>query len=142
MTDRERYLALYLAPLPALPRARAAAVALPPLDARHWYLAADLIADSQMSMPQLYSAGVERGHGEARAELKRRVAVADAELEQFRAIRDRAQLDREVLAAQLLTALREQVATQLHVGGVETQLTATQARINELETSTVWRASA
>src|SRR4029077_7812423 len=44
-------------------------------------------------------------------------------------------------AAQLLTALREQIATQLHIGRIETQLTATQARINELETSTFWRAS-
>ena len=142
MTDQERYLAIYLAPLSALPRTRAAAVELPPLDARHWYLAADPVADPQMSMPQLYDAGVERGHGEARAELKRRIAVVDAELEQFRATRDPAQLDREVLTAQLLTALREQIATQLHVGRVETQLTATQARIKELETSTVWRASA
>jgi O-antigen biosynthesis protein len=142
VTDKERFVAIYLAPLPALPRARAAAVELPPLDARHWYLAGGPIADPQMSMPQLYDAGVERGHGEARADLKPRVAVADAELEQFRAVRDRAQLDREALAAQLLTALREQIATQLHVGRVETQLTATQARIKELETSTVWRASA
>ena len=142
MTDQERYLATYLAPLPVLPRVPSAAVTLPPLDARHWYLAADSIADQQLSLPQLFSAGVERGHSEARAELKRRVAVVDAELEQFRAIRDCAQLDREVLAAQLLAALREQIATQLHIGRVETQLTATQARINELETSTIWRTSA
>jgi O-antigen biosynthesis protein len=142
VTDPQRYLATYLAPLPALPRVRAADVALPPLDARHWYLAADPIADRRMSMSQLFSAGVECGHSEAQAELKRRVAVVDAELEQFRAIHDHTQFDRETLAGQLLTALREQTATQLHLGRVETQLTATQARINELETSTVWRASA
>jgi GT2 family glycosyltransferase/glycosyltransferase involved in cell wall biosynthesis len=142
VTDQERYLATYLAPLPGLPRRRSPEAAPPPLDARHWYLAADPIADQQMSMPQLFTAGVECGHGEARDELKRRVAVVDAELEGFRAVRDRAQLDREALAAQLLTALREQVATQVHVGRVETELRATQARINELETSTVWRASA
>src|ERR1700687_5495413 len=142
VTDKERYLATYLAPLPALPRRRSPDAAPPPLAARHCYLAAAPSADQQMSMPQLFTAGVECGHGEARDELKRRVAVVDAELEGFRAVRDRAQLDREALAAQLLTALREQIATQLHIGRIETQLTATQARINELETSTVWRASA
>ena len=142
MTDPERYLATYLAPLPALPRVRAAAVSPPPVDERHWYPGAAAGANDQMSLTQLFRAGVECGHGEARAELKRRVAVFDAELEEFHPIRDRAQLDREALAAQLLTALREQIATQLHIGRVETQLKATQARINELETSTVWRASA
>ncbi len=142
MTDPQRYLASYLAPVPALPRTRSPAAAPPPLDARHWYLAADTIADQQIPLPQLFSAGVECGHSEARDELRRRIAVVDGELEEFRTIRDRAQLDREALAAQLLTALREQIATQLHLGRVETQLTATQARIDELETSTVWRASA
>ena len=132
MTDSQRYLATYLEPLPALPRARSPTMVPLPLDARHWYLAADPVADEQIPLPQLFSAGVECGHGEARAELKRRVEVVDAELEEFRAIRDRAQLDREALAAQLLTALREQIVTQLHIGRVETQLTATQARINEL----------
>ncbi|HVS57216.1 MAG TPA: hypothetical protein VHJ55_13355, partial [Casimicrobiaceae bacterium] len=141
MTDPQRHLAAYLARLPASPRTRSHSLAPLPLDARHWYLAADPVADQQIPLPQLFSAGVECGHSEARDELKRRVAVVDAELEEFRAIRDRAQLDREALAAQLLTALREQIATQLHIGRIETQLTATQARINELETSTIWRAS-
>jgi hypothetical protein len=105
MTDPQRYLATYLAPLPALPRTRSPTVPLP-LDARHWYLAVDPIADEQIPLPQLFSAGVECGHGEARAELKRRVELVDAKLEEFRAIRDPGQLDREALAAQLLTALR------------------------------------
>ncbi len=149
MTDPQRYLAAYLAPFPAAARARSPVVAPPPLDARHWYLAADPIADEPISLPELFTAGVECGHTEARDELQRRVAVVDAKLAEIRGIRDRAQLDREELAAQLLTALREQIASQLHIGRVETQLTATQsqvaatrARINELESSTVWRASA
>ena len=95
-----------------------------------------------MSLVQLFTAGVECGHGEARGELKRRVAVVDAELEQFRATRAHPQFDRETLAGQLLTALREQIATQLNIDRLETQLRATRARIDELETSTVWRASA
>jgi O-antigen biosynthesis protein len=155
VTDPQRFLATYLAPLPALPRTRSAALALPALDAHHWYLAADPIPDKPITLPQLFSAGVECGYSEARTELLRRISVVDAQLGEFRAIRDRAQLDREALAAQLLAALREQIAAQLHIGSVETLLAATQmevtatqaqvaatrARIDELETSTVWRAS-
>ena len=140
MTDPQRYLATYLAPLLTSRRARSAGVP-PPIDARHWYLA-EPIGDERVPLPQLFTAGVECGYGEARAELKRRVAVVDAELEEFRAIRDRAPIDGEVLAAQLLTALREQVASQQQIGRLETQVSATRARIEELETSTFWRASA
>jgi len=141
MTDPERYLATYLAPLPASPRTRSPAV-LPPIDARHWYFAAGPIEQPPVPLQQLFSAGVESGYGEARTELRRRVAIVDGELEEFRAIRDRAQLDREALATQLLVALREQIASQLYTGRVETELAATRARINELESSTVWRSSA
>jgi GT2 family glycosyltransferase/glycosyltransferase involved in cell wall biosynthesis len=142
MSDPQRYLATYLAPLPAPRRASSLTVSPLTLDPRHWYLAADPVADEQIPLPQLFSVGVECGHGEARAELKRRISVVDAELQEFRAIRDRSQLDREALATQLLTALREQIASQLHIGRVEMQVSATRVRIEELETSTFWRASA
>jgi hypothetical protein len=149
MTDPERYVAAYLAPLPAGPRTRSLAAAPPPLDTRHWYLAADTTADEQISLPQLFIAGVECGHVEARDELRRRVSVVDAKLDEFRAIRDRSQLDREAIAAQLLAALKGQISSQLdvgrvmtHLGKVEEELMAARARTKELETSTVWRASA
>ncbi len=142
MTDLQRYVATYLAPLPKTPRARSPASPLPQVDERHWYSAAHSIAQPPVAMQKLYSAAVECGYDEARIELRRRVAVVDAELDAFREIRDRAQLDRETLAAQLLGALREQIAAQLYTGGVETELASTRARIDELESSTVWRSSA
>ena len=116
---------------------------------RHWYLDQVPAAERKVTLPELFTAGVECGYREAREELLRRIAVAEIELEAFRDIRDHAQLDREALAAQLLTSLREQIAAQLHIGSVETLLTATQtevaatrARIIELESSTMWRATA
>ncbi len=121
MSDPQRYLATYLAPLPAPPRVRSPAAAPPSIDDHHWYFAVDSIAQQPVPMQQLYSAGVECGHDEARTELRRRVALIDDELAAIREIRDRA---------------------QLHIGRVETELAATRARIHELEMSTVWRSSA
>ncbi len=82
---------------------------------------------------------MECGHTEARLELKRRVAVVDMQLEEFRAIRDRAQGDREHLAAELLSAQRVLLKMQMHTGHVETSLAAARHRIDELEQSTTWR---
>jgi GT2 family glycosyltransferase/glycosyltransferase involved in cell wall biosynthesis len=157
MTDPQRYLAVYLEPFPA-PRARVrpSEIALPALDAHHWYMSAAAEPQQPISLSQLFVAGVECGHTGARAQLGRRVSEVESELKEFRAVRDRSQIDRETLAAQLLAALREQVAAQLHIGRVETQLAAmqrqvdasegqvaaTRQRIEELETSTIWRASA
>ena len=145
MMDPQRFLAAYLAPLQASPRARPSAVSLAQLDDQHWYLATAPIPEQKITLPQLFSAGVDCGYSEARDELLRRIGVVDAQLDAYRAIRDHAQLDREAL----LTALREQNSARLHIGRVETMLTATQtevtatrARIEELESSTIWRASA
>ena len=73
MTDPQRYLAIYLAPLPPGPRAMRPLVQAPAIDAGHCYFAGDQHA-KQFSLPQLFTAGVECGHTEARTELKRRVA--------------------------------------------------------------------
>src|SRR5437667_2947737 len=149
MTEPQRYLALYLAPLPPAPRERPVAAELLMLDPRHCYLNGNQAEAREMSLPQLFTAGVECGLGEARAELKRRIETVDASLEEFRAIRDRAQGDREELAAHLLLAQRErldmqreQLDMQIHVGHLETWLTAARARIDELESSRTWRATA
>src|SRR5215831_19146166 len=143
MTEPQRYAAMYLAPLPAFPRARRALSEAPTLDPRHCFLEnGETAVAPDLSLPQLFSAGVQCGHVEARDELGRRVAVVDAELREFRAVRDRAQLDREELAVQLHNALREQLATQLHVGRLETLLAATRARIEEYQSSTSWRLTA
>jgi GT2 family glycosyltransferase/glycosyltransferase involved in cell wall biosynthesis len=155
MTDPQRYLAAYLAPFPA-PSARKEAAAMPTLGVDHWYLSEERLPQASISLSQLFVAGVECGHTGAREQLGRRVSEVEAELGEFRAIRDRSQIDRDTLAAQLLAALREQVTAQLHIGRVETQLAAmqnqvdasesqvaaTRRRIDELESSTVWRASA
>ena len=141
MTDVESYLAQYLWPIPSLPRAPREAEALT-IEARHCYLPDGQSATQHFSLPHLFISGVECGHAEARAELKRRVGEVDAQLEELRTVRDRAQGDREELAAQLLAAQREQRATQVQMGQLETAIAATQARINELESSTIWRASA
>ena len=105
LMDPVRYAALYTAALPAGPRARRAAPALPLLVDRHFHFDR-AIEQPPLTLPQLYAAGVECGHTEARQELKRRVAAAQAELETFRAVRDRAQGDREELAAELIANQR------------------------------------
>jgi O-antigen biosynthesis protein len=142
MTDSQRYLALYLAPLPPGSRARRQLAEVPALDPERCYLSAGEQDAPQLSLPQLFTAGVECGHAEARAELKRRIAAYEAALEGYRALRDRAQDDRKELAAQLAAAQREQLTRQLHLASLEKFLSEARARIDQLETSTTWRATA
>ena len=139
--DPARYIERYLAPLAATPRARNPRADMPALDGHHFYLEEGRVETPRLSLPQLYNAGVDCGHTEARFELKRRVAVVDQQLEEFRAIRDRAQGDREHLAAELLSAQRVLLKMQMHTGHVETSLAAARNRIGELEQSTTWRVS-
>ena len=115
---------------------------MPTRTGHHFYLEEGRVETPRLSLPQLYNAGVDCGHTEARFELKRRVAVVDQQLEEFRAIRDRAQGDREHLAAELLSAQRVLLKMQMHTGHVETSLAAARHRIDELELSTTWRLSA
>jgi len=143
MTEPQRYAATYLAPLPPFPRTRRELAEAPSLDPRHCYSGdSETTLEPELTLPQLFVAGVQCGHTEARKELERRIAVVDSELKEFRAVRDRAQLDREELAVQLHIALREQLGTQLHVGRLETLLAATRARIEEYQSSTSWRLTA
>ena len=139
--DPVRYAALYTAALPAGPRARRAAPALPLLVDRHFHFDR-AIELPPLTLPQLYAAGVECGHTEARQELKRRVAAAQTELETFHAVRDRAQGDREELAAELIANQRASMRTQMHAGQVEGDLVRARRRIDELESSRAWRMTA
>jgi GT2 family glycosyltransferase/glycosyltransferase involved in cell wall biosynthesis len=139
--DPAEYAIRYLAGLPAGMREPRRISCPPPLDAHHYYLAAGQVEAPEMSLPQLFSAGVDCGYAEARFELKRRVAVVDRQLEEFRTVRDRAQGDREQLAAALLAAQRMLLTTQMHTGHVETTLESARRRIDELESSTTWRAT-
>jgi len=140
--DPAKYVALYLASLPAGSRGSRPAGALPLLSERHYYLAEGQVEAPPLSLDQLFSAGVDCGHTEARNELKRRVAVVDLQLEEFRAIRDRAKGDREHLAAELLMAQRALIQMQIHMGYDETSLATARQRIHALESSTTWRATA
>ncbi|MEO8566667.1 MAG: hypothetical protein ABI541_09820, partial [Betaproteobacteria bacterium] len=83
MTDPQRYLAIYLAPLATRVRKHVDAAALPLLDGRHWSMPEGLPVRQALSLRQLFAAGVESGNAEARSELKRRVAAIDAITEQF-----------------------------------------------------------
>jgi len=147
MMEPARYLALYLGPVaPTAPRGD---VVLPALELRHWYLAEGEVEQPPLSLPQLFSAGVECGHTEARAELKRRVAVVNAQLDEYRTVRDKAQDDREHLAADLLLSQRAVVTMQMqagemqaHAGHLEMEVARARTRIRELEGSRVWRMSA
>jgi GT2 family glycosyltransferase/glycosyltransferase involved in cell wall biosynthesis len=146
MMEPARYLALYLAPI-APPAARER-VDLPGLELRHWYLGEGEVEAPPLSLPQLFSAGVECGHTEARAELKRRVATVNAKLEEYRTVRDKAQDDREHLAADLVLSQRAVVTMQMqagemqaHAGHLEMEVVKARARIRDLEGSRVWRMS-
>src|SRR5438105_1310885 len=142
MTDVDTYRERYLAPLQG--RRTLGQVAAPPgIESRYCYMPHHAGSGKQdRTLTELYTAGVECGHTEAREELKRRVAAADVQSNQSRAIRDRAQDDREDLASELLNAQREARLTQLRMGELETALTAARARIEALESSTTWRATA
>ena len=118
--DPALYLERYLAPLAGEGAARAASAEVPSLGLHHFYPEPTQSAEApDLTLAQLYAAGVECGHLESRTELKRRVnvlagqierrvaAVTGAlrerigELEQYRALRDQAELERERLAGAL-----------------------------------------
>jgi len=138
-----RYVERYLEPLAA--RTRGGPVEIPAFDLHHFYPEpAHQVEPPDLTLGQLYDAGVECGHNEARKELKRRVtviagqierrvaAVTDhlqhqiGELEQYRALRDQALIDRERLAEQLRIAQTQCLTAQATVA--ETQAEAGRMR--------------
>ena len=148
LMEPARYIALYAAALPAGARPRRALPTLPPLADRHFHLAGK-VETPVLSLPQLYTAGVECGHTEARLELKRRVEDVNAQLEAFRAVRDKAQGDKEQLASDLLTAQRSIVTLQMqasamlmHAGHLDGEVAKARRRIAEVEGSSAWRMTA
>ena len=142
VTDSQRYLSHYLAALPAGPR-RTQQLARPPaLDDHYWYLSGGGPGAPHLTLPQLYVSGVECGITEARLELRRRVAAFEADLEFFRALRDRAESDRNQLAQQLSVMQRENLERAMQVGNLETFLREARERVETLETSTTWQATA
>ena len=176
--EPNRYASLYLAPLVIRRGVRGASTGVPLLELRHCHLAQGEIESPPLPLAQLFTAGVECGHFEARAELKRRIVSVDHILDDLRAVRDRAQSDSERLAADLVTTQRkyfnlqdetqrqletmqtafyslqdELVAVQedmgqrhqrfyTHIAQLESDVSAARDRIDEIETSTMWRMTA
>lgn len=115
------YVARYLAPLSARAQPRSQRHGIPDIAEEHWQKADTLSAPNELSLRELFTAGVECGHGESRKELKRRVASIDATIAELHTARDRMQRNVEQL---------------------ETMLLAARSRVEELESSTTWRATA
>jgi GT2 family glycosyltransferase len=130
MIDTQDYVALYLSALPRAPRA-VRRLAEPPVLADRHYLAPDAGDAAALPLETLFIAGVECAQAEARAELKRRAALSDVELAELRSLGT----ERRELAARLRSA-------EGRASGLETAFAATKARIDELESSTTWRATA
>jgi GT2 family glycosyltransferase/glycosyltransferase involved in cell wall biosynthesis len=151
--DANRYFTLYAAAMPVGARSRRPLPTLPPLTERHFKSV--YVETPELTLPQLYSMGVECGHQEARLQLQRRVGEVNAQLDEFRAVRDKAQGDKEQLASDLLTARRAIATLQMQAGGAHVQIAAmlkhsrhlefevakARARIDEIETSRAWRAT-
>ena len=135
MSPAKSYVSFYLAPIPPGPRRRQSVPEALGLADRHYLRPNALAGSAELSLSRLFRAGVECGQTEARAELKRRAAVVDDTVAELSAIRDRARNDREQLANQLLSA-------KMRIASLEGMLDATTARIDELESSVAWRATA
>jgi GT2 family glycosyltransferase len=149
MTDDERYRAIYLAPLPPVARQRPEPGGAPTLDLRYYYMPAGQSEPAALSLAELFASGVECGHREARVELKRRLDVASGQLAKFNAVCEQLTKARKQLAAQLVETQRivserekERAGAGAHMRNLETALAAARARIDDLETSHVWRATA
>jgi GT2 family glycosyltransferase len=150
-----RYLSLYMTPLPAGHRSRPVTDHLPALSDQNFYLGEGETEAVPLSLPQLFTAGVECGHTAARVELKHQIDTVAAQLEHFRAVRDGVQGDREQLAAELVATQREFQKSQieisemqkqagqmqLHADHLDSQLEIARTRIRKIESSIIWRAA-
>src|SRR5208282_1903419 len=136
------YGALYLAPLVSA-AVRREPGASPALDPHQFYLPPGQSEPAALSLPELFASGVECGHRGARLELKRQLDVANAQLMDFNAVLEQAKSDYAQLAVQLVATQRgERAQVEAHLRNLETALAAARARIDELEASRIWRATA
>jgi len=138
--EPQRYLALYLAPLPATKSASATVDALPALKARH-FTPIPASHSAKLTLRELYVAGALCGHAEARAELGRRIEAAERDVAMLEALQDQAGTP-EGAAIDLIEARRDLGALRQSVRALEETLSATRARVRELESSTSWRITA
>jgi len=151
MMDPSRYLDRYLEPLAGRARRRAGSAPTPAFDPHHFFPEpAHQVEAPDLTLGQLYTAGVECGHAEAREELKRRVTVVAgqierrvaavtghlqhriSELEQYRALRDQALIDRERLANQLQIAQAQYLTAQATVAQTQAEAGRMRGEIGEI----------
>ncbi|MEO8755507.1 MAG: glycosyltransferase, partial [Casimicrobiaceae bacterium] len=122
--DPARYRKLYLAPLPSRERTAELPDALPDFGDRHFYLKEGEVEVVPLSLPQLFTAGVECGHTAARSELKHQIGTVSAQLDQlrehFRAVQERAKDDREQLADELHATQRRFHSAQIQMSEMQT----------------------
>jgi GT2 family glycosyltransferase/glycosyltransferase involved in cell wall biosynthesis/predicted nuclease with TOPRIM domain len=149
--EPSRYLDHYLAPLDGTVHPRTQPAAIPALDVHHFYPEpAHPVEAPDLTLSQLYTAGVECGHLEARVELKRRVAVVAGqierrvaavtgalqnrigELEQYRVLREQAVHDRDRLASELRSAQELYLAAQVRVGETQGEVGRIQGEIAQI----------
>ena len=149
MTDAERYRAIYLAPLASRTLRRSETAESPTLDLRYYYMPAGQAEQTELSLPELFTSGVECGHREARLELKRRIDLANVQLQEFNAVCEQVTTARWQLSVQLVETQRivserdkERAGAGTHIRNLETALAAARARIGDLESSHIWRATA
>lgn len=141
-SNEARYRAHYLAPFARVAPGRESG-ASPALDGLHYYLPPAQSEPAPLSLSKLFERGVECGHRGARLELKRQLDIASAQLMDFNAVLDQVKADYAQHAAQLAQTQRgEHAQVQVHIRNLETALTAARARIDELEASHIWRATA
>jgi GT2 family glycosyltransferase/glycosyltransferase involved in cell wall biosynthesis len=149
--EPSRYLDRYLEPLAGRARTRAGSAEIPAFDLHHFYPeSAQQIEAPDLTLGQLYTAGVECGHNEAREELKRRVTIVAgqierrvaavtghlqhriSELEQYRALRDQALVDREHLAHQLQIAQAQYLTAQATVAHTQAEVGRMRGEVGQI----------
>ena len=90
-----------------------------------------------MSLPQLFTAGVECGHTAAKAELKHQIGTVYKQLEQlrdhFREVQERANDDREQLAGELLATQRRFHSSQIQMSEMQVQAGQMQLYVEQLQ---------
>ncbi|HEX6137514.1 MAG TPA: glycosyltransferase [Casimicrobiaceae bacterium] len=135
----DRYRELYLAPLAAPKRVSQPVPALDPL---HFFAGPGERGPAQLTLTRLFAAGALCGHAEARAELGRRVEIADRDHAELASIREHRDGGQETLAIDLVEARRELEALRTSARTLEEDLAAARSRTRDLETSTSWRVTA
>ena len=138
MSDPQRYVERYIAPLP---QKRAPRADVADFVARH-FVPDSADVGPALTLSELFEAGALCGHAEARAELGRRVATAEQAIAMLDDARQRNTTSDAATTLALVDAERQLAALRRNVGALEEGAQAARARLQALETSTSWRMTA